>query len=181
MVRLLQSGLIKPDDLERKFKHELHANEIILLAYYIAAVNIEGAFHSASGSDYLPFDGIVLTDTFQMFEGEGTRQKPNLPKFQEIVFPENNERVNRQKQNDIRVIIGNPPYSKGQGRENDGNKNLKYPELDDRIKESYVKYSTATNPNSLYSSENRAVRWASDRIKDKGIVCYISNGSPIQG
>jgi len=140
-----------------------------LLAYYIAAVNIEGAFHSAIGGDYLPFDGIVLTDTFQMFEGEGTLDK--------LMFPENNERVNRQKQNDIRVIIGNPPYSAGQDSENDGNKNLKYPELDNRISKTYVKNSNATLTKNLYDSYIRAIRWASDRIKDKGIVCYISNGS----
>lgn len=169
IVRLLQSGLIKPEDLERKFKHELHANEIILLAYYIAAVNIEGAFHSAIDGDYLPFDGIVLTDTFQMFEGEGTLDK--------LMFPENNERVVRQKNNDIRVIIGNPPYSAGQTSENDGNKNLKYPALDDKIRDTYAKYSSATLKNSLYDSYIRAIRWASDRIKDRGIVCFVTNGS----
>jgi predicted helicase len=169
IVRLLQSGLIKPEDLARKFNHELHANEIVLLAYYIAAVNIEGAYHGSSSGDYTPFDGIVLTDTFQMFEGDGTLDK--------LMFPENNQRVNRQKQNDIRVIIGNPPYSSGQNSENDGNKNLKYPALDDKIRDTYAKYSSAINKNSLYGSEIRAIRWASDRIKDKGIVCYVINGS----
>lgn len=169
LVRLLQSGLIQPKDLTRKFQHELHANEIILLAYYIAAINIEGSYNDLAGGEYQPFNGMVLTDTFQMFEGQGT--------LNELMFPENNQRVVNQKERDIRVIIGNPPYSSGQNNENDGNKNLKYPQLDNRIRETYAKYSTATLKNSLYDSYIRAVRWASDRIKDKGLICYVSNGS----
>jgi predicted helicase len=169
MVRLLQSGLIQPKDLERKFKHELHANEIVLLAYYIAAINIEETYHSLAGGDYQPFNGIVLTDTFQMFETEGTLEAE--------MFPENNQRVTDQKQQEIRVIVGNPPYSAGQTSENDGNKNLKYPQLDGRIAETYAEHSSATNKNSLYDSYIRAIRWASDRIGDKGIVCYVTNGS----
>jgi predicted helicase len=169
IVRLLQSGLIKPEDLERKFKRELHANEIVLLAYYIAAINIEETYHGLQGGDYQPFDGIVLTDTFQMFENAGT--------LMDKMFPENNERVVNQKQQEIRVIIGNPPYSAGQTNENDGNKNLKYLQLDKRIWDTYARYSTATLKNSLYDSYVRALRWASDRIKDKGIVCFITNGS----
>ena len=170
IVRMLQSGLIKPEDLSRKFNQELHANEIVLLAYYIAAVNIEAAYHSAIGGDYLPFDGIVLTDTFQMFESEGTLDK--------LMFPENNERVNRQKQNDIRVIIGNPPYESGQESANDNNQNIKYAQLDQRISSTYIENSSKKEGKSKsYASEIRALRWASDRIKDKGIVCYISNGS----
>jgi predicted helicase len=176
MVRLLQSGLIPPDDLQRKYRHELHANEIILLAYYIAAINIEetyhGLMHPEGGGEYQPFEGMVLTDTFQLSEGEGRM---------EGVFPANSERANRQRKKDIRVIIGNPPYSSGQESENDGNKNLKYPVLDEAIRGSYAKHSTATNKNSLYDSYIRAIRWASDRIKDKGIVCYVTNGSFVDG
>jgi predicted helicase len=194
MVRLLQNGLIAPQDLERKYHQELHANEIVLLAYYIAAINIEAAFHDLrrskaplapqvwgeqdgsppelgdlGGESYQPFNGIVLTDTFQMFESQGT--------LNEVMFPENNQRVVRQRNNDIRVIIGNPPYSAGQTSENDGNKNLKYPALDDKIRDTYARYSSATNKNSLYDSYIRAIRWASDRIKDRGIVCFVTNGS----
>lgn len=173
LVRLLQSGLIKPEDLKRKFTQELHANEIVLLAYYIAAINIEETYHYLSGNSYQPFNGIVLTDTFQMFENDGT--------LLEKIFPENNQRVINQKSRDITVIIGNPPYSAGQKSENDGNKNLKYDNLDDKIRNSYAKYSTATNKNSLYASEIKALRWASNRIKDKGIICFITNGSFIDG
>ena len=188
IVRLLQSGLISPADLERKYQHELHANEIVLLAYYIAAINIEETFHSlqrtakyqgkkqtepAKTERYIPFEGIVLTDTFQLSETKG--------EMEEKMFPENNKRVNRQKRSPIRVVIGNPPYSSGQTNENDGNKNLKYPCLDERIRCTYAAQSNATNKNSLYDSYIRALRWASDRVAGKGIVSFVSNGSFIDG
>ena len=169
IVRLLQSGLINPENIDYKYKNELHANEIILLAYYIAAINIEEAYHGLTGGEYKPFEGIVLTDTFQMTEGRGT--------LEEKMFPENNQRVVRQNENDIRVIIGNPPYSVGQGDANNNNQNQKYIHLDEEIRKSYVKCSSAVLKNSLYDSYIRAFRWASDRIKDKGIICYVSNGS----
>ena len=169
MVRLLQNGLIEPKDLKRKFTKELHANEIVLLAYYIAAINIEATYHDLAGGKYQPFNGIVLTDTFNQMESQGS--------LNQLIFPENNKRVKNQKEKDIRVIIGNPPYSAGQKSENDGNKNLKYPQLDDKIRNSYAKYSNATNKNSLYDSYIRAIRWATDRLKDKGIICFVTNGS----
>ena len=173
VVRLLQSGLLKLDDLPRKYRSELHANEIVLLAYYIAAINIEETYHGLVGGEYSPFAGMVLTDTFQTTEGKGT--------LSETMFPENNLRVVTQSAADIRVIIGNPPYSAKQGSENDNNQNLSYPQLDERIRDTYAAYSGATLKNSLYDSYIRAIRWASDRIKDKGIVCYVSNGSFIDG
>lgn len=173
MGRLLQSGLIEPDELEHKYQHELHANEIVLLAYYIAAINIEETYHSLvktrnSASGYKPFKGIVLTDTFQLSEGKGTLDN---------MFTENNKRAARQNSIDIRVIIGNPPYSAQQDSENDSNKNLKYYHLDGRIRSTYAAHSSATLVKNLYDSYIRAVRWASDRVKDRGIVCYVTNGS----
>ncbi len=176
IVRLLQSGLIKPDDLLRKYTSELHANEIVLLAYYIAAINIEAAFHQSStrqgeDSDYVPFDGIVLTDTFQLAEDPSS--------LDAHLFPENNERLQRQKALDIRVIIGNPPYSAGQTSENDANKNQRYPTLDERIADTYAKFSTAKLKISLYDSYIRAIRWASDRIKTEGVIGFVSNGGYI--
>lgn len=176
IVRLLQSGLIAPTDLQRKYTHELHANEILLLAYYIAAVNIEAAYHqlateSGTTDSYEPFDGIVLTDTFQLTE-EGDQAFPEL-------LAKNSERLERQKQLDIRVIIGNPPYSAGQDSANDNNQNQKYPALDARIESTYAKRSTATLKNSLYDSYIRAIRWASDRIGDEGVIGYVSNGGYI--
>ncbi|WP_434061454.1 DEAD/DEAH box helicase [Paramicrobacterium humi] len=188
IVRLLQSGLIDKKDLLRKYTKELHANEILLMAYYIAAINIEATFHTfeqdaslanvegQSEGSYTPFDGIVLTDTFQMTEDGDV--------IDTTVFPHNNERAAEQNTLDIRVIIGNPPYSVGQTSGNDNNANLKYPTLDDSIRDTYARLSTATNKNSLYDSYIRAIRWASNRVLQSdngGIVCYVSNGGYIDG
>lgn len=173
MVRLLQSGLIKPEDLAHKYRNEFHANEIVLLAYYIAAINIEETYHSLakahdSSANYQPFEGIVLTDTFQLNEGQSKLDDQ---------FPENNKRAKRQNDIDIRVIVGNPPYEDQQKSENDGNKNIRYGQLDDRIRDTFARHSNATLKKNMYGSHTRAIRWAADRIKDKGIVCYITNGS----
>jgi predicted helicase len=188
ITRLLQSGLIDPADLARKYANELHANEILLMAYYIAAINIEATFHglrreaaAERGSDpdqvgYKPFEGIVLTDTFQMTEDGDT--------LDEAMFIGNNDRVIAQNGLDIRVIVGNPPYSVGQSSGNDNNANQKYPTLDESIRSTYAARSSATNKNSLYDSYIRAIRWASNRILDSengGVVCYVSNGGYIDG
>lgn len=167
ITRLLQSGLIRPDELAHKYAHEIHANEIVLLAYYIAAINIEAVYHSLSGGDYQPFGGICLTDTFQLYEQE----KDMLAEL----MPDNSHRRARQKELDIRVIIGNPPYSVGQGSANDNAANVAYPLLDGRIRETYAARSSATNKNALYDSYIRAIRWASDRIGGAGVVAYVSN------
>ena len=172
-VRLIETGLIPADKLPYKYRHELHANEIVLLAYYIAAINIEESFHRVTGQDYEPFPGIVLTDTFQMSEPQNGDIDEGLP--------ENHERADRQKARDIRVIVGNPPYSVGQDSGNDNNQNLNYPRLDGRIAATYAAYSTATLVRSLYDSYIRAFRWASDRIKDEGIVCFVTNGGWVDG
>ncbi|MCL5012833.1 MAG: DEAD/DEAH box helicase family protein, partial [Firmicutes bacterium] len=149
LVRLMLSGLIRPEDVVRKYRHELHANEIVLLAYYLAAINIEQTFHAVSGQDYEPFPGIVLTDTFQQGESRNDFMGYEM-------FPENNDRLARQNQTEIRVIVGNPPYSVGQDNANDNNQNIKYPVLDDRIRDTYAAHSTAVNKNSLYDSYIRA-------------------------
>ncbi|WP_258229004.1 DEAD/DEAH box helicase [Arthrobacter sp. HMWF013] len=174
VTRLLQSGLIKPKDLHRKYTQELFANEIVLLSYYIAAINIETVFAEETakkGVDhgYVPFDGIALTDTFQLNESDGA--------FDSVVFPENSERVRRQKNQDIRVIVMNPPYSAGQTNANDNNQNQKYPVLDASITGTYAKLSTATNKNNLYDSYIRGIRWASNRIQTDGVIAFVSNGS----
>jgi predicted helicase len=178
ITRLLQSGLISKKDMTRKYKQEIHANEIVLLAYYIAAVNIENAFHDAAESkEYLPFDGICLTDTFQMGETDESSS------FISKLFPQNSERVVRQKKAPLRVIMGNPPYSVGQNSANDNSQNQKYPKLEGRIAETYAAGTSATNKNSLYDSYIKAFRWSSDRLKDGkgGIVCFVSNGAWIDG
>ncbi len=167
ITRLLQSGLIKPEELAWKYQNEIHANELVLLAYYIAAINIEAVYHSMSGGDYQPFGGICLTDTFQLYE-----QDKDLIAH---LMPDNSHRRTRQRELDIRVIIGNPPYSVGQGSANDNAANVAYPRLDGRIRETYAARSSATNKNALYDSYIRAIRWASDRIGNAGVVAYVSN------
>jgi len=170
IVRLLQLGVIDSEALVRKYTKELHANELVLLAYYLAAVNIEAAFHDAAGGEYRPFEGIVLTDTFQMGE-----EAP----ADDVYFPDNNARRQRQKAADITVVLGNPPYSVGQGSQNDNNKNLVYPKLDARIETTYAAHSSAGLKRNLYDSYIRAFRWASDRIGNRGVVCFVSNGAYI--
>lgn len=172
MTRLLQSGLIEPADLIRKYANELHANEIMLLAYYIAAVNIEATYHALLGTEsarsYSPFEGIVLADTFQITEHGDS--------FDAVIFPQNNNRIVRQLATPINVVVGNPPYSVGQSSANDLNANLKYPTLDRRIEQTYAARSKATLKRSLYDSYIRALRWATDRIGDTGVVAFVSNG-----
>lgn len=178
ITRLLQLGLIRPEDLERKYTRELFANEIVLLSYYIAAINIETVYGEVAkehglGSEYVPFNGMVLTDTFQLSESS---HHLNLPAFRA-----NSERAERELERDIRVIVMNPPYSAGQNNANDNNQNEKYPKLDERIAETYAKNSSGTNKNSIYDSYIRAIRWASDRVKDSGVIAFVSNGSFIDG
>jgi len=171
VTRLLQSGLISKEQLPYKYKNEIHANEIVLLAYYIAAINIEAVYHSLVGGDYQPFEGICLTDTFQMYEKDDLISD---------VLVDNSDRRKRQKALDIRVIIGNPPYSAGQENANDNNQNVSYPELDNKIRETYAARSKAVNKNALYDSYIRAIRWASDRIGDSGVVGFVSNAGFIE-
>ncbi len=177
ITRLLQSGLIKPEDMERKYLHEIHCNEIVLLAYYIADVNIESVFHEITQrKEYLNYDGICLTDTFQLTEKHRGIYTNEV--FNEF-FRENSVIRDRLCDTPIRVIIGNPPYSVGQKSANDNAQNLSYPDLDNRIAETYAKGTNASSVKALYDSYIKAFRWASDRIpKDEGgIVAFISNGS----
>ncbi|WP_027017812.1 DEAD/DEAH box helicase [Corynebacterium pseudodiphtheriticum] len=183
MVRLLQSGLIKPEDMARKYTNELFATEIMLLAYYVSAVNIETTYNALREEaaqrngeptpDYVPFTNIALADTFQIHE-DG-----DIPDLN--IFRENNATIERQKNAPINVVIGNPPYSAGQKSANDLNANQKYPSLDKRIADTYAASSTAQRKGSLYDSYLRAFRWATDRIGDQGIVAFVSNGGWIDG
>lgn len=172
ITRLLQSGLMTPDEIKKKYGSQLHANEIVLLAYYIAAINIESTYHGIVGGDYQPFEGICLTDTFQMYE------KDDLVDHMTV---DNSKRRRRQKKLDIRVIVGNPPYSKGQEDANDNAQNIAYPALDSRIRDTYAARSVATLKNHLYDSYIRAIRWASDRIGASGVVGFVTNGGFVDG
>lgn len=166
ITRLMQSGLITLEQLPHKYRQEIHANEIVLLAYYIAAINIEAVYHGMVGGDYQPFEGICLTDTFQMYE------KDDLV---DALLVDNSARRKRQKKLDIRVIIGNPPYSIGQGSQNDNNQNVAYPHLDERIAETYAARSNAALSRGLYDSYIRAIRWASDRVGNSGVIAFVTN------
>lgn len=178
ITRLIQSGLIEPKDLERKYKRELHANEIVLLAYYIASINIENAFHDAVGESsgqYTPFEGICLTDTFQMYEDKDNDVE--RLKFADV-FPQNSERVIAQSKVPMRVIIGNPPYSIGQTSANDNNQNEYYPCLEKRIADTYGAESSAVLQKGLYDSYVKALRYASDILDDMGgVIGFVINGS----
>lgn len=171
IVRLLQSGIINTPDLARKYASELHANELMLLAYYVAAINIEATYHGVMGGEYTPFEGIVLADTFQMTEDGDTLDTQ--------MFTQNNDRAVRQLNNPIQVIIGNPPYSVGQTSANDNNANQKYATLDARIEESYAALSSAKLKKSLFDSYIRAIRWGTDRLGDYGVLAYVTNGGYI--
>ena len=176
VARLLQLGVIPPEALEHKYKNEIFANEFVLLSYYIASINIEQVYHQVraeQGVDegYVEFPGMTLTDTFQLHEGDGTITED----FEGLAA--NNERAKAEKDSAITVIVMNPPYSAGQKEENDKNKNLKYPRLDERIEETYVRRSGAGLMTKLYDSYFRALRWASDRIGERGVIAFVSNSS----
>ena len=177
ITRLLQSGLIRPEDMERKYLNEIHCNEIVLLAYYIADVNIESVFHEITHrKTYLPYSGICLTDTFQLAE------KKHNELFTEF-FQDNSKRVKKQMATHVRVIVGNPPYSIGQKSANDNAQNTVYPAMEKRLSETYTKRSLAGLSKSTYDSYVKAFRWASDRIpqNEGGIVAFISNGAWLDG
>jgi len=172
VTRLLQSGLIGREDMERKYREEIHANDIVLLAYYIAAVNIEAAYHSATGEEeYHPFEGICLADSFAMHEGDSRTS---------LYMERNSDRIERQREADIQVIVGNPPYSVGQKSEDDKAKNVAYPRLDERIRSTYAQRSSAGLKRNLYDSYIRAIRWGSDRLGETGVMAYVTNGAWVE-
>ena len=177
ITRLLQTGVIKKEDMVRKYQHEIHCNEILLLAYYVADINIEAVFHEICPQDqYLPFNGICLTDTFQIGERGDNDVLENF-------FRENSEAVNEQRHTPIRVIIGNPPYSVGQKDANDDAQNQHYAKLEKRLADTYAAHSKTTSKKSLYDSYIKAFRWATDRIDSEngGVIAFISNGARIDG
>ena len=169
IVRLMQD--IQGTALEEKYRHELHCNEVMLLPYYIASLNIEQEYYQRTGT-YLPFEGIALADTFELLEGQQ----------QHIMFTqENTERVERQKAANMFVIIGNPPYNTRQVNENDNNKNRTYETMDKLLRETYSQDSKATNKNALSDPYVKAMLWASKRIRKEGIVAFVTNNGFIDG
>ena len=164
---------IRKTALTKKYTTELHCNEVMLLPYYIASMNIEHQFYEATGH-YQPFDGICLVDTFELAEDSHYYAGS-------LFTEENTRRVEEQKNTPMFVVIGNPPYNVGQINENDNNKNRKYPTMDGRVAETYAKASTATNKNALADPYIKAIRWASDRIGDEGVVAFVTNSSFLDG
>lgn len=176
LTRLLESGFVTTN-LYEKYRYDLLANELILLAYYIATVNIETTYSSLrKGGRYVPFTGISYTDTLQINSRyrEGSQHKQEQSKIDER-FQAAHKRIKHQRGSHIHVIIGNPPYSAGQSNYNDENQNISYPDLDARIKDTYLKRTDAQRKASLYDSYIRALRWASDRIGESGIIAVITN------
>jgi predicted helicase len=188
ITRLIQSGLLS-DNLIYKYKNEIHANEILLFSYYVASINIESSImeilkdkednKNGNNMAYLPFDGMVLTDTFNMAENEDR----DYYKHSELSIKDNSEKITQQKNTPMMVIIGNPPYSVGQSNANDNNQNLKYPKLDKAIEDSYIKDSNLKNSNKLYDSYIRAIKWATLRLtqQKEGIVAFITNNYFLNG
>lgn len=168
MVRVMRE--IRKTALEEKYASELHCNEVMLLPYYIASMNIEREFYEATGS-YEPFGGLCLVDTFELAE---ERQRP-------LFAEENAARVERQKGAPMFVVIGNPPYNAWQVNENDNNRNRRYETMDARVAETYARDSKATNKNALYDPYVKAIRWASDRIGEEGVVAFVTNNGFLEG
>ncbi len=168
IVRLMRE--IRRTALEGKYRSELHGNEVMLLPYYIASLNIEHEFYEATGM-YRPFGGICLVDTFDLAED---RQLS-------LFAPANAQRLETQKRTPMFVVIGNPPYNVGQVNENDNNKNRNYETMDKRVAETYAQDSKAANKNALSDAYVKAIRWASDRIGEKGIVAFVTNNSFLDG
>ena len=178
ITRLLQSGLIQPKDMERKYRFEIHCNEIVLLAYYVADVNIEAVYHELTGSkEYVSYDNICLTDTFQMDERKISGRLDETK-----MFGENTNNIRRQMETPIQVIIGNPPYEDGKDSANEETGKTSYPNLEKRVKDTYVSDNegSKTLTRHQYNSFLLAFRWASDRIienENGGIIGFISNGA----
>ena len=154
-------------DLQRMYREQLFANEVMLMPYYIAALNLEHAYLELTGK-YEPFQGLCFVDTLDIPE----KGQPH------ILAPDNTRRIERERHTDITVIIGNPPYNAGQLNENDNNKNRKYDAVDRRIRHTYAKDSSATNKNALSDAYVKFFRWATDRLGGRdGVVCFVSNNS----
>ncbi|RKU27352.1 DNA helicase [Candidatus Poribacteria bacterium] len=168
IVRLMRD--IDGMNLKHKYQNELHCNEVMLLPYYIASLNIEQEYYQRT-QQYLPFEGIALADTFEMLEKEQI----------ELFSEENTDRVARQKNTDMFVVIGNPPYNLRQVNESDNNKNRDYKTMNRRISDSFVLDSETTLKTGLYDPYVKAIRWAIDRIDKEGVVAFVTNNGFIDG
>ena len=174
IVELLESFRGHGDKLRHKYKEELHANEIAILPYYVANLNIEATYQAITGQ-FAEFENLCLVDTLDNVDALGIHAGHQFDLLGSL-SDENIERIKRQNRRKISVIIGNPPYNANQQNENDNNKNRTYAHIDKRIKDTYIKASTAQKT-KLYDMYARFYRWASDRLGDEGIVAFITNRS----
>ncbi|WP_075916382.1 type ISP restriction/modification enzyme [Bartonella apis] len=181
IARLIECGLIKEEDLERVYKNELRANEVVLLAYFIAKLNIETAYQVKNGTPYRAFSGVHFCDTFVTGEKDKSRLVDSANSHDRQQSPKQLNFENARDLPDVRIIIGNPPYSTGQESANDDAANQKYPEIDRRIAETYLASTlTKGGKRSSYDSYIRAIRWASDHIGNCGIIGFVTNAGFIQ-
>lgn len=174
ICELLEHFRGQPAKLRRKYKHELHANEVAILPYYVANLNIEASYASIAG-EYEEFPGLCFVDTLdntvalRKFRG-------HIDDMFGGVSDDNVRRIRQQNSRRISVIIGNPPYNANQLNENENNKNREYPEIDNRVKETYIAASTAQKT-KLYDMYARFFRWASDRLDENGVLAFVTNRS----
>lgn len=177
ICELLEHFRGQPKKLEQKYKHELHANEVAILPYYVANLNIEATYAAITGQ-YAEFPNLCFVDTLDNV-GLHTAQRGSVQDLFGSVSEENVARIKRQNSRRISVVIGNPPYNANQANENDNNKNREYPDIDRRIKATYIAESTAQKT-KLYDMYARFFRWASDRLDVNGILAFVTNRSFIE-
>ena len=162
------------DGIHAKFKNELHANEVAILPYYVANLNIEATYAAVTGQ-FAEYPNLCFVDTLDNTEGLGIRRGQQMSFLGEFT-DENTARVKAQNRRKISVVIGNPPYNANQQNENDNNKNRAYPRIDERVKATFVKLSTAQKT-KVYDMYARFYRWAFDRVADEGVVAFVTNRS----
>ena len=177
ICELLEHFRGQPIKLKHKYLNELHANEVAILPYYVANLNIESTYAAITGK-YEEFPNLCFVDTLDNI-GLHTAAKGTMADIFGSVSEENVVRINRQNSKRISVIIGNPPYNANQASENDNNKNREYPEIDKRIKDTYIYESTAQKT-KLYDMYARFFRWTSDRLNENGVLAFITNRSFIE-
>jgi predicted helicase len=174
VCELLEKFSGSPDKLDRKYREEIHANEVAILPYYVANLNIEATFYTLN-KQYAAYPNLCFVDTLDNVAGLGKFSGHQEDMFG-AVSDENIARIKRQNERKISVVIGNPPYNANQQNENDNNKNRTYAKIDQRIKATYIAESTAQKTKA-YDMYTRFFRWASDRIKNEGIVAFVTNRS----
>jgi predicted helicase len=177
ICELLEHFRGQPKKLEHKYKNELHANEVAILPYYVANLNIEATYAAITGA-YEEFPNLCFVDTLDNVGLHTSARGVNADLFAGV-SEENVARIKRQNTRRISVIIGNPPYNANQANENDNNKNREYPHIDLRIKQTYIAESTAQKT-KLYDMYARFFRWASDRLSENGVLAFVSNRSFIE-